>query len=128
MNTRLKQIRKFQNMTMEEFGRLLGVTKTAISRLEKGERSLTEQMIKSVCREFNVNEEWLRSGSGEMFKQFPKEDERAALVSDLLEDVDNPVYALIEGIMKTYFQLDPKSQKVLKQFSSNLLCNLKKED
>ena len=128
MNTRLKQIRKFQNMTMEEFGRLLGVTKTAISRLEKGERSLTEQMIKSVCREFNVNEEWLRSGRGEMFKQFPKEDERAAIVYDLLEDVDNHVYALIEGIMKTYFQLDPKSQKVLKQFSSNLLCNLKKED
>ena len=46
------------------FGERIGVTATAISKLEKGERNITEQMVLAICREFNVNEEWLRSGEG----------------------------------------------------------------
>lgn len=67
MNERIKEIRKTLNLTMEKFGKRLGVGKTAISKIEKGDNSLTDQMFKSVCREFNVNEEWLRTGTGEMF-------------------------------------------------------------
>lgn len=66
MNERIKIIRKSLNLTLEEFGKKVGVTKTAISRLEKGERNLTDQMILSICREFNINENWLRTGEGEM--------------------------------------------------------------
>ena len=71
---RVKEIRKKLNLTLEKFGLKLGVGKTAISKIEKNENTLTEQMFKSICREFNVNEEWLRNGTGEMFIELDKED------------------------------------------------------
>ena len=60
MNERIRALRKELNLTMEKFGIRLGVGKTAISKLENGERNLTDQMFKSICREFNVSEDWLR--------------------------------------------------------------------
>ena len=67
MNERLNLLRKTLNISQEEFGKRLGVTGASISRLEKGERNITEQMIKSICREFNVDYIWLTTGEGEMF-------------------------------------------------------------
>ena len=64
---RIKDVRNSLGLTLEKFGEKLGVTKTAISRLEKGERSLTEQMTKAICREFSVDYMWLTTGEGEMF-------------------------------------------------------------
>ena len=66
-NERVQEVRKRLGMTLEKFGQRLGVTKVAISNIEKGHRNVTEQMRKSICREYNVNELWLMSGQGEMF-------------------------------------------------------------
>ena len=118
MNERINKLRKALGLTLEKFGERLGVGKTAISKLEKGERNVTDQMFKSICREFGVNEEWLRNGTGEMFSV--PEDEAAALVSDLLEDSDNDFYAMILDIVRTYQKLQPDSQEVLKNFARQL--------
>lgn len=67
---RVKMVRKENRMTLDRFGEQLGVTKVAISNIERGNRSLTEQMLKSICREFNVNEEWLRTGEGGIDNMF----------------------------------------------------------
>lgn len=64
---RVKEVRKSLGLTLEKFGEKLGVTKVAISNIEKGNRNLTEQMTKSICREFSVDYIWLTSGEGEMF-------------------------------------------------------------
>lgn len=64
---RIKEIRKSLNLTLEKFGEKIGVTKTAISRIEKGERGCTEQMTKAICREYGVDYIWLTTGDGEMF-------------------------------------------------------------
>lgn len=64
---RVKEIRKHLKLTLEKFGEKLGVGKTAISKIEKNENALTEQMRKSICREFNVDYIWLTTGEGEMF-------------------------------------------------------------
>lgn len=64
---RIKEIRKSLNLTLEKFGEKIGVTKTAISRIEKGERGCTEQMTKAICREFSVDYIWLTTGEGEKF-------------------------------------------------------------
>ena len=69
MNLRFKKLRKSLNLNQTEFGEKLGITTTAVSKIEKKTNNLTEQNIKAICREFNVNEEWLRTGNGEMFKQ-----------------------------------------------------------
>ena len=67
MNERIREIRKEIGLNQVEFATRLGVTGTAISRIEVGERALTEQMLIAICREYNVNEKWLRTGHGEMF-------------------------------------------------------------
>lgn len=87
INERLKQIRKDElHMTLEDFGSRLGVTKTAISRLENGERGITEQMVKSICREFDVSEDWLRNGEGEVFVQRTRNEMVAEFVGKALAD------------------------------------------
>ena len=66
-NERVKAIRKAKGMTLEQFGKLFGVSRTTFSDIETGRRSLTAHMRLSICRELKVNEEWLRTGKGEMF-------------------------------------------------------------
>lgn len=61
---RIKEIRTENNMTLEKFGERLGMQKSAISKWERGENNIPEQMIKSICREFDINEDWLRNGTG----------------------------------------------------------------
>ena len=67
MNERIRELRKSLGLTLKEFSRRLGVTDAAISRIEKGNRGITDQMVKSICREFDVDEKWLRTGDGKMF-------------------------------------------------------------
>ena len=69
---RVKAIRATLKLTLEKFGEKLGVGKTAISKIEKGERSLTVQMMKAICREYKVNYEYLKNGIGEMFVEVPQ--------------------------------------------------------
>lgn len=67
MNERLKSLRKTLQLSQEEFGKRLGVTNAAISKLEAGINQITEQMIRAICHEFNVDYIWLTTGEGEMF-------------------------------------------------------------
>lgn len=78
MNTRIKKIRKYFGMTQTEFGERIGVKGNTITNYESGNRVPTDAILKSICREFNVNEGWLRTGSGDMFMKKP-EDELDAL-------------------------------------------------
>lgn len=83
MNERIKQLRKELGLTLEKFGERLGVGKTAISKIERGENGVSEQMLKSICREFNVREEWLRTGELPMFNGFPQ-----TVLDELCEQYD----------------------------------------
>lgn len=124
---RVRFIRKSDevNLTLEKFGEELGIKKAAVSKIEKGENSLTDSNIKAICRVFRVNESWLRDEEGEPFKPFPEEDDTATYVSELLEDDNNPLYGLIVEIVKTYVELSPASQVVIKDFAKKLRENIK---
>lgn len=125
---RVKEVRKSLNLTMEQFGNKLGVTKVAISNIEKEKRNLTKQMSRAICREFNVSEEWLKTGEGEMYQQLSEDEEIAGIVSDLLEEgKDNAFYGIILEIAKTYNELSPASQKVLTEAAEKLADNLAKK-
>jgi transcriptional regulator with XRE-family HTH domain len=64
---RVKEVRKSLGLTLEKFGEKLGVKKNAISQIETGRNSLTDQMQRSICREYGVDYIWLTTGEGEMF-------------------------------------------------------------
>ena len=71
INERVKMVRKHKsiNLTQRKFGERLGVKDNAISRIESGENGVTEQMLLSICREFDISEDWLRTGEGNMIAQ-----------------------------------------------------------
>ena len=119
MNERIRNLRKYLGLTMEKFGEQLGVGKTAISNIENGNRNVTEQMCKSICREYNVNEVWLRTGTGEMF--VVHKDETATIISDLLESINNKSYDFILDVLKVYQTLPSANQDVIKNFCQQLI-------
>lgn len=109
MQERVKQIRQHLDLSQEAFGNVLGVTKTAICGIESGRRGLTEQMTKAICREFNVNYDWLKYGEGEMFDAVPE-----TLVDELgqefnLDDLDR-------RIILGYLQLSESDRGAIKRY------------
>lgn len=119
---RIKVLRKALDLTLEKFGDRLGVTKVAISNIENGKRSVTEQMLKAICREFNVNEDWLRDGVGEMFKQ------RDGSFTELLSELDDSDDDFIKSFITVYTELDEDSKKVLRQIATKMSEKYKKPD
>nr|DAR06181.1 MAG TPA: helix-turn-helix domain protein [Caudoviricetes sp.] len=83
---RVKEVRKSLDLTLEKFGERLGVTKVAISNIENGNRSLTDQMQKSICREFNISEDWLRDGTGDMFVDLSRDLQLARFFGEVQID------------------------------------------
>ena len=69
ISSRILNLRKEMRLNQSDFGKRIGVTSSAICNYENGSRSVGEQVILAICREFNVSEEWLRTGEGEMFQQ-----------------------------------------------------------
>lgn len=74
MNERIRKLRKHLDLTQREFGERLGIKGTTIANYELGRNEPIDAVISLICREFNVNEEWLRTGTGEMFVEMDKED------------------------------------------------------
>lgn len=125
INTRIKQIRKDAKLTQEQFGERIGITGASCSTIESGKSNPSSQTIKSICREFGIREEWLRTGEDPMYAL--PEDETAAYVDQLLHDAENPLYDIIRAIMKTYSELDGNSQAVIRNTIEQIRENLKKE-
>ncbi len=88
---RIKAIRKELGLTLEKFGEKLGVTKTTISRIEKGVNNLTDQMARSICREYNVDYDYLMYGEGDMFTDLPKTIVDELCMQFDLDDFDRAV-------------------------------------
>ncbi len=86
MNERIKQLRKALDLTQQKFAERLGVKRNTVGQWECGINALTDQVITSICREFNVNEEWLRNGTGEMFLQSNRNSDIARLTKELLSE------------------------------------------
>ena len=97
---RVKEVRKTLGLTLEKIGEKIGVTKTAISRIEKSERNLTEQMTKSICREFNVDYIWLTTGEGKMFIEFDREEQLMIWANSALGDKENFKSRFIDILMR----------------------------
>lgn len=103
MNERVKEIRKALQLTQQEFAARLKVRQQTISMIEAGNNYPSEQLIGGICREFRVNEEWLRTGAGEMFIPSPE-----TVVDKLAED-----YRLCpeaKAMVAQFITLDPEAQ------------------
>lgn len=120
MSERFRQIRKYFKLSQEEFGRRLGVTGAGISRLENGERNITEQMLLAVCREFNISEDWLRTGNGDMIVE-----SNSSTITLLAKELNLDDYAI--RALKAYEKLDKQSKKTIHQYIMFLASNTQDE-
>lgn len=89
MKDRIRQLRKFLKMNQSDFGEKVGVKGNTIGNYELGLRSPSDAVIFSICREFNVNEDWLRNGIGEMFLDLSKEEYIAEFIGRVLKDKED---------------------------------------
>lgn len=128
MKDRIKALRKQLGLNQTEFGQKIGIKQTTVAGYETGAKNPMDSVIISICREFNVSENWLRMGEGDMFKPLPPEDEVGYYVEELLEGNDNPFYGMIIEMMKTYQGLDEKSKEVIRDYFHSVKENIKKED
>ena len=83
MIERIKQCRKALGLSQEKFANGINMTQNYIALLESGKRGISDRTISDICREYNVNEEWLRTGEGEMFRKVTDREELAKWVAEI---------------------------------------------
>ena len=86
MNERLKKLRKTLDLTQQKFGERIGVKGNTIAQYELGRNDPIDAVVNLICREFNVNEEWLRTGEGDMFLPLDRNADIARLTKLLLNE------------------------------------------
>ena len=117
MNERIKEIRKYYNLTQQEFADKLGTARNNIAGYETGKRNPSNAVISLICREFNINEKWLRTGEGDMFIELSRSDEIAQFVGQLMtEEDDSFKKRLVSGLAA----LDDNGWKVLENFLDSI--------
>ena len=89
LKDRIKKIRKALDLTQQEFADRIGVKRNTVGQWECGINPLTDQTISSICREFNVNEDWLRTGEGEMFIKQTRDEQIASFVGSIQSSEDD---------------------------------------
>lgn len=117
---RVKEIRKSLGYTLEKFGEKIGIKKSALSLIENGKNALTEQNIKSICREFGVREEWLRTGDGEPFGSQTRNQEIQAFANEVMSDEDESFRKRVVGALA---KLDLDDWEVLERLAKNILSD-----
>lgn len=113
MNERVKILRKTLKLSGEKFGEKLGVQRNAISQIETGKNNLSEQMLLAICREYNVNEEWLRTGEGEMFIETKESFLENISKQYSLDDLDIK-------IIESYLNLSPDGREFIKNYIKSI--------
>lgn len=115
MKDRIKAVRLAMKLTQTEFGERIGVKGNTITNYETGLRNPSDAVITSIVREFGVSESWLRTGDGEMLRNFSREEELGQLIRRMLDrpdsfctrlvsvlvrfDPDDPRWSLLEEIV-----------------------------
>lgn len=109
----VKKLRKELKMSQEAFGKKMGITGGGVSKIENGERALTEQMALAICREFRVNYYWLTQGELPMFTGTPE-----SIVDEIAEDYN--LDDIDKKIIEKYLELHEDKRKVIKEYLKSI--------
>jgi len=119
LGERIKQVRKALNLTQREFGERIGMKQNSVAQVEMG-RNTSEQTILTICRVFDVNEDWLRNGKGnEMFKRKPSN-----LLDGLAKEFNIGEFG--RTVIEKMLRLDEKQWQAVCEFMSETIADLSK--
>ncbi|MBN3421728.1 helix-turn-helix transcriptional regulator [Clostridium botulinum] len=116
MNTRVRQIRNTLGLTQEDFAKKIDLKRSSLAGIEAGAVNLTDRNIKAICNTFNVNENWLVSGEGEMFNTLQEDKELLDFVINALADKNQ----FIKDTFLTLARLDESEWAVIEKIINNL--------
>lgn len=120
MNERLKIIRLKLKLTQDDFAKKINVTRSAISNYEKGTRNIMNRVIADICREFNVNEEWIRHGTGEMFIQNINNNQGGTLMDNELLNILKSIQTKIDSIENKVTSIEERMDKGFNDLSHRM--------
>lgn len=120
IGTRVKKVRLRKGISQEQFGEIIGIKKAAISKIENGENSLSKGNLLAICRQFNVNKEWLINGNGEMFTPKSKEDEIRNFFENAISS-DSDIAKIQRKFISTLVSLDEEEWIVLDRFMKHYI-------
>lgn len=123
MKDRIKAVRIAHKLSQEAFGEKLGITGAAVSRIESGERRITDQVILAIVSGFGIDAEWLKTGKGQMFPPRSRDEEVAAFIGDLFSGPPDFRQRLITVLTK----LSTEEWKLLETVADRLLEQQNKE-
>ena len=109
ISDRIKELRISQGLTMEKFGARIGVKRASISLIESGKNNPSDQTILLICREFSINEEWLRTGQGEMHRDI--DIDYGSICAEIGITDEKAKKAIIN-----YWNLSPQDKQLVWQF------------
>lgn len=114
ISERIKVIRKDFKMTQEEFGKRIGIAQNTIAAYESGRREPQDVTLTSICREFDVNMEWLKNGTGEPYNE--TDDELAKLIGLMLKGENDTA----KKVFKAFAKLDAEDWKTIEKLIDSL--------
>ena len=101
VNERIKELRSRLGLTQEEFSSKIGLSRNFIAQIETGTKKPSDRTIFDICEKFNVNEDWLRTGNGEMFVELSKDEQISAMLGEIQRLGDeNFKYRLVSALCK----------------------------
>ena len=117
MRDRIGKVRENEKKSQEEFGAILGVTKSTISLLETKKREPSDRLIRDICREFSISETWLRTGDGTM-RRTPKTTDNIIMeeIAKLIKTDDE----FIKNFILEYLKLSNESKQGVKNFIKSI--------
>ncbi|ADO36249.1 helix-turn-helix domain-containing protein [Eubacterium callanderi] len=124
MKNRIKSLRKNLNMNQTDFGSKIGLKQTTIAGYETGSREPNDAVILSICKEFNVNENWLRSGVGEMFNKRTKDQKIADFIGDIFLEEEESFKRRFVSMLA---DMDEDQWALLAKMANALLAENKKD-
>ena len=123
MKERLTELRAYLGLTGEKFGEKIGLKKVVISQMETGKSCITDRTVSLICREFNVNETWLRTGDGDMFEPISEKELREKLLNEHSNPSQDPARA---AFIKAIVDLTDSELDTVLKFMENTLKEYKK--
>lgn len=118
VNTRIAAVIQASGLTKTAFSRKIGLSQPFVSQLANGDASPSDRTIADICREFNVNEHWLRTGEGEMFSTLSREEEITRFAMEIIRD---PASEFQRQLIATMARLEPAQWKLMEQMLDQLI-------
>ncbi len=125
MNERLKKLRKTLDMTQQEFADRIGTKRNTIAKYETDTNVPSAAVISLICKEFNVNEEWLREGKGEMFIKMTRDEEIATFIGKTLHSEED---SFKKRLISALSALNESDWETLEKLALSLVDKEKEQD